>query len=77
MIDALELTDAAKAQLISEGYDPAYGARPLARTIQKRIENPLASRILSGEFDAGDRVVVDAAGTSFSFTKGESEHANS
>lgn len=73
----LELTDAAKAQLISEGYDPAYGARPLARTIQKRIENPLASRILSGEFDAGDRVVVDAAGTSFSFTRGESEHASS
>lgn len=73
----LELTDAAKAQLISEGYDPAYGARPLARTIQKRIENPLASRILSGEFDAGDRVVVDAAGTSFSFTTGESEHASS
>ncbi len=73
----LEMTDAAKAQLISEGYDPAYGARPLARTIQKRIENPLASRILSGEFDAGDRVIVDAAGTSFSFSKGEAEHANS
>ena len=72
----LVMTDAAKAQLISEGYDPAYGARPLARTIQKRIENPLASRILSGEFDAGDRVIVDAAGTSFSFTKGEAEHAN-
>lgn len=73
----LEMTDAAKAQLISEGYDPAYGARPLARTIQKRIENPLASRILSGEFDAGDRVIVDAAGTSFSFSKGEAEHASS
>ncbi len=73
----LELTDAAKAQLISEGYDPAYGARPLARTIQKRIENPLASRILSGEFDAGDHVIVDAAGTSFSFTNGEAEHASS
>ncbi len=71
----LEMTDAAKAQLISEGYDPAYGARPLARTIQKRIENPLASRILSGEFDAGDRVIVDAAGTSFSFSKGSAEHA--
>ncbi|MFG0315014.1 MAG: AAA family ATPase, partial [Phycisphaerales bacterium] len=70
----LEMTDAAKSQLISEGYDPAYGARPLARTIQKRIENPLASRILSGEFDAGDRVIVDAAGTSFSFSKGEAEH---
>jgi ATP-dependent Clp protease ATP-binding subunit ClpB len=73
----LELTDAAKEQLINEGYDPAYGARPLARTIQKRIENPLASRILSGEFDAGDRVIVDAAGTSFSFSKGEAEHASS
>ncbi|MEZ6163604.1 MAG: AAA family ATPase [Phycisphaerales bacterium] len=73
----LEVTDAAKEQLINEGYDPAYGARPLARTIQKRIENPLASRILSGEFDAGDRVIVDAAGTSFSFTKGEAEHAKS
>ncbi len=72
----LEMTDAAKAQLISEGYDPAYGARPLARTIQKRIENPLASRILSGEFDAGDRVIVDAAGTSFSFSKGSAEHAS-
>ena len=71
----LDLTDAAKAQLISEGYDPAYGARPLARTIQKRIENPLASRILSGEFGAGDCVIVDAAGSSFTFTKGESEHA--
>ncbi|MHA7814356.1 MAG: ATP-dependent Clp protease ATP-binding subunit [Phycisphaerales bacterium] len=72
----LQLTESAKEQLINEGYDPAYGARPLARTIQKRIENPLASRILSGEFDAGDRVIVDAAGTSFSFTKGSAEHAS-
>ncbi|MFG0246859.1 MAG: ATP-dependent Clp protease ATP-binding subunit [Phycisphaerales bacterium JB052] len=71
----IEISDAAKEQLISEGYDPAYGARPLARTIQRRIENPLASRILSGEFDAGDTIVVDAAGSSFSFTKGEAEHA--
>ena len=65
----LALTDAAKEQLINEGFDPAYGARPLARTIQRRIENPLASRILSGEFDAGDRVTVDAAGSSFTFSK--------
>ena len=73
---AIEISDAAKEQLISEGYDPAYGARPLARTIQRRIENPLASRILSGEFDAGDTIVVDAAGSSFTFTKGEAEHAS-
>ena len=72
---AIELTESAKEQLISEGYDPAYGARPLARTIQRRIENPLASRILSGEFDAGDSIVVDASGSSFTFTKGEAEHA--
>ncbi len=65
----LTLTDAAREQLIAEGYDPAYGARPLARTIQKRIENPLAGQILSGEFEAGDTVVVDAAGTSFTFTR--------
>ena len=71
----LEFTDAAKDQLIAEGYDPAYGARPLARTIQRRIENPLAGRILSGEFESGDRVVVDASGSSFTFTKVEPEHA--
>ncbi len=71
----LSFTDAAKEQLIAEGFDPAYGARPLARTIQRRIENPLASRMLSGEFEPGDRVVVDASGPSFTFTKREPEHA--
>ncbi len=73
---SLTITDAAKEQLIAEGYDPAYGARPLARTIQKRIENPLAGRILSGEFDAGDTIVVDASGSVFTFSKGEAEHAS-
>ena len=66
---AIELTDAAKAQLASEGWDPAYGARPLKRTIQQRIENPLASRILAGEFGAGDSILVDVQGTVFKFTK--------
>jgi ATP-dependent Clp protease ATP-binding subunit ClpB len=65
----LELTDAAKAQLASEGWDPAYGARPLKRAIQQRIENPLASRILAGEFGAGDSIQVDVQGTTFTFTK--------
>jgi ATP-dependent Clp protease ATP-binding subunit ClpB len=75
----LELTDAAIERLTTEGYDPAYGARPLARTIQKRIENPLAGRILSGEFDTGDTVIVDAAGTGsgagLSFTKADGHAA--
>jgi ATP-dependent Clp protease ATP-binding subunit ClpB len=65
----LELSDAAKAQLASEGWDPAFGARPLKRTIQQRIENPLAGKILQGEFHAGDRIHVDYQGKSFVFTK--------
>jgi ATP-dependent Clp protease ATP-binding subunit ClpB len=69
----LSFTDSAKEQLIAEGFDPAYGARPLARTIQRRIENPLAGKILSGVFESGDRVVVDALGTRLSFTKARSD----
>ncbi len=65
----LELTDAAKAQLADEGWDPAFGARPLKRAIQSRIENPLATRILQGEFGPGDRVRVDYRGKSFTFEK--------
>ena len=56
----VELTDAAKDQLVREGYDPAYGARPLKRTIQRRVLDPLALRVLEGEFGEGDTVVVDA-----------------
>jgi ATP-dependent Clp protease ATP-binding subunit ClpB len=63
----LELTDAAKHLLAEEGYDPAYGARPLKRTIQQRLENPLASKILAGEFGPGDTIRVDAQGKSFVF----------
>ena len=62
-----ELTEAAKTLLADEGYDPAYGARPLKRTIQQRLENPLASKILAGEFGAGDTIRVDAQGKSFIF----------
>ncbi|HHH26931.1 MAG TPA: AAA family ATPase, partial [Polyangiaceae bacterium] len=65
----LEITDAAKARLAEEGYDPAFGARPLKRTIQHRIENPLASKILAGEFGPGDTIRIDAEGTRFTFTK--------
>jgi ATP-dependent Clp protease ATP-binding subunit ClpB len=53
------LTDAAKDQLVREGYDPAYGARPLKRSIQRRVLDPLALRVLEGNFLEGDTVVVD------------------
>ena len=56
----LELTDDALTLLAREGYDPAFGARPLRRSIQRHLENPLARRILGGEFRAGDTVRVDA-----------------
>ncbi len=54
------LTDAAKRVIADEGYDPAYGARPLKRVIQKRIQDQLALRLLKGEFTDGDTVDVDA-----------------
>jgi ATP-dependent Clp protease ATP-binding subunit ClpC len=57
----LELTDAAKEALVKEGFDPVFGARPLRRTVQRRVENPLSKRILAGEFVEGDTVVVDVS----------------
>ena len=56
---SLEVTDAARAHLAREGYDPTYGARPLRRAIQRLVENPLAKRILAGEFGAGSTVRID------------------
>jgi ATP-dependent Clp protease ATP-binding subunit ClpB len=56
----LELTDAARALLVEHGYDAAFGARPLKRTLQREVENPLAMKVLSGEIGEGDTVVVDA-----------------
>ena len=56
----VQLTEAAKERLVREGYDPTYGARPLKRTIQRRVLDPLAMRVLEGEFREGDTVVVDA-----------------
>jgi len=65
----LEVTDAAKDRLAVEGFDPAFGARPLKRVIQKRIQDPLAMKVLQGEFRDGDTVVVDSDGADgFSFT---------
>jgi ATP-dependent Clp protease ATP-binding subunit ClpB len=55
----LELTESAKAFVATEGWDPVYGARPIKRTIQRLILDPLAQKMLSGEFKEGDTVVVD------------------
>ena len=63
------MADAAIEFLAKEGYDPAYGARPLKRAIQQQLENPLANRILSGEFGAGDTVRVDTDGVVLTFSK--------
>jgi ATP-dependent Clp protease ATP-binding subunit ClpB len=63
----LTLTDAAREKLADDGYDPVYGARPLKRLIQQQIENPLARRILEGEYGPGDEVVVDASGEGYVF----------
>ena len=66
----LEVSDAAKDWLVKEGYDPVFGARPLRRAVQRHIENPLANRILSGEFSHGDTVQVDmdTDGVALAFT---------
>jgi ATP-dependent Clp protease ATP-binding subunit ClpB len=57
----LEMSDAARTLLVDEGYDPVYGARPLKRTLQKRVLDPLAMGVLQGDFGEGDTVYVDAA----------------
>jgi len=65
----IELSDEAIGQIADEGWDPAFGARPLKRTIQQRIENPLATKLLDGRFVAGDTIMVDSANGQFAFTK--------
>jgi ATP-dependent Clp protease ATP-binding subunit ClpB len=65
----LILTSAAEELLAREGYDPVYGARPLKRTIQRLIQDPLALKILSGEFAEGDAVVADAQAGEIVFRK--------
>ncbi len=65
----LLLEDAAKAELAAEGWDPAFGARPLKRTIQQRVENPLATRLLAGEFGPGDTIRVGFESGRYTFSK--------
>ena len=67
----LELSDAAKEFLAEEGFDPVYGARPLNRTIQRRVLDPLAMRVLQGDFVEGDNVLVDVQFGDIVFVKEE------
>ena len=64
----IELTAEAKKLLAERGYDPVFGARPLKRTIQRMVENPLALEILAGKFKEGDQIVVDLARDRETFT---------
>ncbi len=66
---SLEVTDAALSELAKAGFDPVFGARPLKRAIQERIENPLAKLILEGKFAAKDRIRVDAQNGQLTFSK--------
>ncbi len=72
---AIELTDAALDLLGEAGFDPVYGARPLKRAIQQRLENPLAQAILAGRFGPGDTVRVDDSGDALAFEKSTAEAA--
>jgi ATP-dependent Clp protease ATP-binding subunit ClpB len=72
---SLEVTDAAKEHLAEEGWDPAYGARPLKRAIQRLVENPLALRLLESDFAEGDHIRVDAQGDELVFERAEAPTA--
>jgi ATP-dependent Clp protease ATP-binding subunit ClpB len=63
----LKLTDAAMDELVKEGYDPAYGARPMKRLLQQRIANPLATELLEGRHSSGGSVLVDVTPDGFVF----------
>jgi ATP-dependent Clp protease ATP-binding subunit ClpB len=65
----VELTDAAKEQLVEAGWDPTYGARPLKRALQRLVENPLARALLEGGFGEGDAIRVDARDGELVFEK--------
>jgi ATP-dependent Clp protease ATP-binding subunit ClpB len=71
----LELTDAAKELIAEAGWDPAYGARPLKRALQRLVENPLALALLEGGFQEGETIRADAAGGEIAFEKGVREEA--
>merc|ERR1711965_673455 len=65
----IEIADEAMKALAAEGFDPQFGARPLKRVIQQRIENPIATRILSGHYEPGDTILVSITGEQFGFDR--------
>lgn len=65
----LEVSESARQLLASEGYDPTYGARPLKRVIQQRLQNSLANELLAGNFTSGDTIIIDAARDGFVFSR--------
>ena len=67
----LSMTDEAKAHVARVGYDPDFGARPLKRVLQREVADPIALKLLQGEFRDGDTIVVDASPDGLVFTKGE------
>ena len=71
----VRLTDAAKDDLVEEGFDPSYGARPLKRALQRRVLDPLALQVLEGRFGEGDTVVVDTGEAGLRFEKASSADA--
>jgi ATP-dependent Clp protease ATP-binding subunit ClpB len=72
----LQVTPAARQALAAEGFDPVYGARPLKRTIQRRVQDTLALELLQGRFDEGDTVVVDYIDPAYTFHAVESKAAH-
>ncbi|MEM8530087.1 MAG: AAA family ATPase [Chloroflexota bacterium] len=73
---ALKLTQAAKDLLVREGYHPAYGARPLRRTVQRMVETPLSRALLKGDFQTGDTIQIDVEGHALIFSKVETLELN-
>jgi ATP-dependent Clp protease ATP-binding subunit ClpB len=71
----LSLDEAAREQIAHAGYDPVYGARPLKRAIQQQVENPLAQRILNGDFASGDTIQVMTSTEGLNFIKGKAIEA--
>ncbi|MFC1941438.1 ATP-dependent Clp protease ATP-binding subunit [Chloroflexota bacterium] len=64
----LEMTDGAKSWLAKVGFDPVFGARPLRRAVERYVENPLSTKVLRGEFNEGDKVLVDLVDDALTFT---------
>ena len=69
----MTVSDPARKELISRGWDPAMGARPLRRAVQQNVEDALSERILQGELSPGDNVTVDFDGTEFTFSSAKRE----